>query len=72
VCYTGENIACYSEIFWSALQIIKHLAQELNAPSIKLGLWKFRLIVEPEAYNTLQVKFIQMITGTGNVVLLDM
>jgi len=26
VCYTGEDIACYIEIFWSALQIIKHLA----------------------------------------------
>jgi len=43
----------------------------LNALSIKLGLWKFRLLAEPEAYNTLQVKFIQMITGAGNV-LLDM
>lgn len=72
MCYTGENIACYIEIFWNALQNIKHLAQELNAPSIKLGLWKFGLLAELEAYNTLQVKFIQKITGAGNVLLLDM
>jgi hypothetical protein len=54
--------------FWSGLQINKSLVKELNVPSIKLGVWKFRLLVEPYAcrLNTLQVIFAQIIPDAGN------